>query len=1013
MEARRLLANIVVTNTAAQGPGSLFQALTISNNTPGFDSITFNIPGRGVHAITPPGGGFPIISDPVSVDATTQPGYAGQPLIAINSSPATGSASGLIITAGGTTVRGLAVSGYGGQGIVLSGRGGDNLQANFLGTDPTGTKPLGNGQAGVAIVNSNNNTIGGTTAAARNLISANFVAGVVIQGTSSGNLIEGNSIGTDIMGAQPLGNLGPGVRVGGSANTIGGFSPGAGNTIAFNNGSGIAVQAGALGNAILSNSVVANTTGGIALAPGANNNQAPPSLTSALLSPNGTTINGTLTGPPGTSFALQFFANVVADPSGFGQGQTQIGTVGVHTDAAGNAPFSVTFPTGVPVGQFISATATDPGGNTSQFSADQVVTGSPLSFTVINTNDSGPGSLRQAIRNANFVRGINTIDFKIPGTGPQVIHLLTPLPEITDPVIIDGFTQPGAVPNTQAGGDGARVLVQVDGSAAGVQTSGLVVDAGQSTIRGLAFDHFGGWGMVLQDVGGDTVQGVRLGTDASGTLPLGNGLDGVLIFGTAGNTIGGASPADRNIISANSADGVQIVGATALNNLVQGNLIGTDATGTRALGNQFAGVLINGAPANTIGGLVPGAGNVISGNSLPGVEILGASATHNLLQGNLIGTDTSGTRAIGNVNIGVLISNAPTNTIGGTAPGARNIISGNVAGGSPASPETPAETTGAGAVVILGSLAAGNLVQGNLLGTDITGTSALGNAYDGVSISGAPHNMIGGTAIGAGNVISGNRFVGVRIVGPDASGNVVQGNLIGTDASGTRSLGNGFDGVFLNGAPGNLIGGQFTGNVISGNRGSGVQAFGTQASGNVVQGNLIGTDASGTIGLGNSGDGVFLDGSPGNTVGGSSIGAGNIIARSGFSGIELSGRGTSASLVQGNLVGAVPGVAANLGNSGFGVLVQNSSGNTIGGTVATAANFIASNALGGIVIVLNGTPVLAPGTAGNFLQGNILMNNGTGPFQPGGPTTASAPQEAHVPGLSRSALARARTRHHG
>src|SRR5262249_24235014 len=123
----------------------------------------------------------------------------------------------------------------------------------------------------------------------------------------------------------------------------------------------------------------------------------------------------------------------------------------------------------------------------------------------------------------------------------------------------------------------------------------------------------------------------------------------------------------------------------ARGNVVQGNYSGTNAAGAAALGNGESGVALFDAPGNTVGGTVTGAGNVISGNRSNGVEISGSFAGGNLVQANRIGTDANGWAALGNgirflqtgLGSGVLIDGAPNNTVGGTAAGARNLISGN------------------------------------------------------------------------------------------------------------------------------------------------------------------------------------------------------------------------------------------------------------------------------------------------------------------------------------------------
>ena len=198
------------------------------------------------------------------------------------------------------------------------------------------------------------------------------------------------------------------------------------------------------------------------------------------------------------------------------------------------------------------------------------------------------------------------------------------------------------------------------------------------------------------------------------------------------------------------------------------------------MGNAFHGLNIA-SSNNTIGGTASAARNIISGNNNAGIFIT-AGTTGNLVQGNFIGTDAAGAGAIGNGNGVVTVGqsgNFSSHTIGGTAPGARNIISGNIGRG-----------------IIIGGTLSGSLVQGNFIGTDVTGSIAVGNASDGVLINfGSANNTIGGTTPAARNLISGNGANGVR---SDYHPNTVQGNFIGTQVNGVSPLGNGANGVLIN-----------------------------------------------------------------------------------------------------------------------------------------------------------------------------------------------------------------------
>ena len=327
---------------------------------------------------------------------------------------------------------------------------------------------------------------------------------------------------------------------------------------------------------------------------------------------------------------------------------------------------------------------------------------------------------------------------------------------------------------------------------------------------------------------------------------------------------------------------------------VAGNEIGVDPTDTIAVGNGN-GVQINGAN-NVVGGTVAADGNVISGNISDGILISGAAATGNVISGNNIGTDQTGTVALGNLNFGVVINDAPGNTIGGTAAGAGNVISGN---GTP-------EGQGAG-LLINGAGATGNFVQGNKIGTNSSGTGGLANEGFGVAIVAAPGNTLGGTSALAGNVISANAFSGVFLSSPGATQNVVQGNQIGIAADGVHVLGNAENGISLqDSAANNLI----EGNVIAGNTEDGVNLSG--ANQNQVLDNLIGTNSSNATGLGNGQDGVRVtQAASNNTIGGTSAGAGNTVADNGRDGVEVeSGTGNG---ILGNAIFANTRLGIELG----------------------------------------------------------------------------------------------------
>jgi hypothetical protein len=564
-------------------------------------------------------------------------------------------------------------------------------------------------------------------------------------------------------------------------------------------------------------------------------------------------------------------------------------------------------------------------------------------FSVQNTNDSGPGSLRDAILAANATPNVNVstpdrIEFAISsGTPPFTISPLSPLPAISDPVIIDGLTQQGA----SCANWPPSLVIELDGSTAGENVDGLRIVSGGSTIRGMVINRFKqsvfpsrGNGVSFGMNGGNVIECCFIGTNATGTIDFGNEGTGIHCGGTSNNRIGGNAVGARNLISGNSGDGI-FISDEGSGNLVIGNYIGTNSLGNAAIGNGENGVHIRGGN-NTIGGNAPGARNLISGNSGSGIN-LQPTGTNNLVQGNYIGTDASGTEALGNGG-GVFTSEG--NTIGGTMPGARNIISGNSGSGI--------------------SLGDNNLVQGNYIGTDVSGTVDLGNNGDGIEgFESADRNTIGGATPEARNIISGNDGNGI-LIAEDSCENLMQGNYIGTDITGTTSLGNEGDGISLdNIADNNTIGGTMpeARNLISGNGGTGIRIANSRV--NLVQGNFIGTDINGTANLGNNANGIRIDpGASNNTIGGIAVGASNIIAFNNLDGVNILDTGSINNPILGNAIFSNGGLGIDLDPDG---VTDNDSGDEDTGAnnrqnfpVLTSA--ITGNGTITVAGVLNSTP---------------------------------------------------------
>ena len=447
-----------------------------------------------------------------------------------------------------------------------------------------------------------------------------------------GTQVLGNYIGVDASGTNPLPNgTAGGTNIGGisilgtvvgvTGTVIGGSGPGAANIISYNDGPGIAIEgAKATGNTVQGNSIYANTKLGIDLGAdgvtpnhagflaGPNNFQNYPVLIGAVPG-SSTEIVGTFNSLPNAMYTLDFYDSSSPDPTGFGQGKTYLGSATVTTDSSGNVRFDVSVLGSSNVGDSITATATDSAGNTSEFSRF-VVAG----LLVTNTNDSGSGSLRQAILNADAssITLPKTIGFNIPGGGVQTIAPVSALPTITTPVIVDGYTQPGASANTLSAGDNAVLQIVLNGAGvAATGVAGLYITSSNTTVEGLVvngFNNSNDLGILISGAGatGNVVSGDFIGTNAAGTAAVANAAGVAIESGAQYNTVGGTSAGAANVISGNTLGGVGFVFAGTSYNVIEGNLIGLNAAGIAAIGNGLTGAYaIDGASNDTIGGTTP------------------------------------------------------------------------------------------------------------------------------------------------------------------------------------------------------------------------------------------------------------------------------------------------------------------------------------------------------------------------------------------------------------------------
>jgi hypothetical protein len=669
----------------------------------------------------------------------------------------------------------------------------------------------------------------------------------------------------------------------------------------------------------------------------------------------------------------------------------------------------------------------------------------PATFLVTTTADSGAGSFRQAILDANANPGPDALFFEFP-SGSALFRPVSSLPTITDTLDIQGDRNPNpsAAPRFILSGldTGLSNGLTIEGpAAAGSVVQGLTIsefkgdgiaikNSSDITIKGCfigkwTHDAQGNTGAGIHVVGSNRISAGEAGALDSLTIPGsqrwgssniigGNAGPGISIDGGErhtifGNliglrqsgsalplvvpnavgilvsngsvTIGSSADGSGNVISGNTTHGIHI--ASGSGTIVQGNHLGTDVAGIRAVANKSRGVLIDPLANNVvIGGTDLGDGNVISGNGYRGMSIIGSSATPAgsvLVQGNLIGTDATGTKPLGNARDGISLSSRPNVIIGGSDEGARNVISSNGQSGSTNNRDNGITLTRSTA-----------LIQGNYIGTDITGTRDLGNAKHGIAVQDSSNIRVGGDTAGAGNLISGNGGYGIAFGyfsgeagNPMTSGGIVQGNHIGTDITGAAQIGNGLGGVyFSNESILFQVGGSTSGsrNVISGNYGPGISAAGGKSN---VTGNYIGLNASGTAAIGNVGPGIELRKGGGNLTIAFNVIAGNA------HGIILEGKDVG---ITNNIIGLDATGSIDLGNRGSGILVKGGSatislntisGNDGDGITATDSslmvkdNRIGTNSFGSVAIPNSGHGLSHHGQfqiatiRGNLVSGNL------------------------------------------
>lgn len=395
-------------------------------------------------------------------------------------------------------------------------------------------------------------------------------------------------------------------------------------------------------------------------------------------------------------------------------------------------------------------------------------------FVVTNTADSGPGSLRQAILEANATPEVETLAFNIPGTGPHSIALQSDLPEIVSPLHIDGTSQPGHAT--------APIIELHGGDAPDGIRHGLWITSGRSMVRGLAINRIigragdlGGAHIKLESSGASVIEGcfVGLGLDGKESFSVLTTRWGIHVLNSSTNQIGGVLRAQQNVLAGNQENELVISGSASRGNVVEGNLIGTDASGASVVSGASRGIVIDSASGNVIGGPRDGAGNTVSA-PLQAVLILSTigTPTANRIIGNFIGTDITGTNLLlnknsfGNTGAGIQVSFGRSNVISGNVIAGLGNAGETFGGALPGGVEYPT-----GAISL--SSASRTVITGNWIGTDRSGLLDLGNRGPGILVEHSSNdNQIGGVLPGEGNVVAHGAMGGVEIVA--STGNIPQ-----------------------------------------------------------------------------------------------------------------------------------------------------------------------------------------------------------------------------------------------
>ncbi|HTU24340.1 MAG TPA: right-handed parallel beta-helix repeat-containing protein, partial [Pirellulales bacterium] len=960
LEDRSMLSAVTVTNLNDSGTGSLRAAITAANAASGPTTIDFSVSGT----IELTGGMLPAITQDVDIAGNSAPGYAGTPKVEINFN----GYSGLQFNAGsaGSTVDGLSLVGSESAALMATNVNDLVFTGDYIGLLMDGTTVDANA-AGIGLVASSDDTIGGTSASLRNVVSGNGGNGITL-GSASNDTIEDNYIGTDATGTVARANQQNGIALENTStlNTI------SGNVVSGNDGDGVLLNGESAGNTLTGNVIglaadgvtsLGNRLDGIELQTATGNTIGNDNAVSSVtynqnltvpLNTGGTvTVNG-WQGLTGGSTSGQYIMTGTAGSGGI----VFEGTLaGAGTGYLVNVPFAGVTETTVYsaynegsgelelVGTYQTSSGT-PAVNGFLFQGTTAQLGTAANYTTIDY----PGATYNYMH--SVANGLAVGNFDNPAQHGQGNLPLGPGNAFVYDIATQSYTSivyPGSISNTAYGiwynGGTSYTIVggYSDGFVNNFTNQNQPLDEAYIVDYNSATGQFSNWASVANPADSSYLSHFEgISSTQSGVYTM------VAESGPQG------SPLQASLVTiVRNADGSFGTSTwTPLTYSGTGEASGQSTTGDSVYGTAVNGIVAGNGTIFAYSGQVNYAfqlSNVISGNGTNGIEL--NDSPGNTIAMNNIGTDTSGNLARGNGANGILVTDgSENNMIGGEATGGNdptnsvfvrppqgNLISGNALAG-----------------VLINGGSTGNQLSGNYIGTNASGNVALGNAQDGVKIVDSNDNSLIGCNFTQDpfvfyNVIGGNGGNGLYVL--DSNGTTIQANFFGVGANNSSAVGNTLNGVLIAGdSTDTVMGGPIPlGNVDAANGQNGIVVQGT-ASDFTSYNTFCGLAAfSLQPNLGNGRDGMLI----------TSTGYGilirtNVITENAYDGIEIGGGATGVTVVS-NIIGLNTSGLVAMGNKHDGVEVDaGANGDVIGGPAITGdvvpQNTISGNAVDGVAI---------------------------------------------------------------